>query len=125
MKKLFFIFLFAVGVSANAQNYFEGIVHQKDNNADWKFTMNRIDNSSFKVVYPALKCTAIWNLKKTEGDYKIYQEKITIGLDKCNDGEYIYVTDDIMGSSTQYFYIYKKIGDSAEIADGTIDIVEE
>lgn len=41
------------------------------------------------------------------------------------DGEYIDVVDDIMASSTQYFYIYKKMGDSVEIADGTLPIVEE
>lgn len=127
MKKLIFLSLLTAGIFVNAQNSFIGESNQKDNNTNYKFTMDRINDTSFKVVYPTLKCSSIWTLKETDQyNTRIYQEKITVGLDKCNDGEYIFVQDDIMGSDTQYFYIYKDIkGKTTLLANGTIDAVEE
>lgn len=125
MKKLIFLSLFTAALFVNAQDSFVGTSHQKDNDTSYKFTMDRINDTDYKVVYPTLKCSSIWKLKKTDDDYKIYQEKITTGLDKCNDGEYIFVQDDMMGSSTKYFYIYKDVkGIGATLAEGTIDPVE-
>lgn len=125
MKKLIFLSLLTAGLFVNAQDSFVGSSNQKDNNTNYKFTMDRINETDYKVVYPTLKCSSIWTLKKIESDHFIYQEKITVGLDKCNDGEYIFVKDDMMGSNTRYFYIYKDVkGLTALLAEGTIDPVE-
>ena len=118
--------MFSAAPFVNAQDAFVGISNQKDNNSTYKFTMERINETDYKVVYPTLKCSSTWKLKKIESDLFIYQEKITLGLDKCNDGEYIFVQDDVMGSDTKYFYIYEDIqAATALLADGTIDPVEE
>lgn len=85
MKKLIFLSFFTAGLFVNAQDSFVGTSHQKDNDTSYKFTMDLINDTDYKIVYPTLKCSSIWTLKKIESDLFIYQEKITIGLDKCNE----------------------------------------
>ena len=125
MKKLLLLSVLLTGSLFYAQDSFTGRGFQKNINDYWDFTLERSSDGNFTVVYPELGCSSVWTHKGKEDDFEIYQEKLTSGFDKCKDGDYIYITDDMMGSSTQYFYIYDKIGDQVETAYGTIDIAEK
>lgn len=67
-KKLIFLSLFSAALFVNAQDSFVGICHLKDNNSTYKFRMDRINETDYKVVYSTLKCSSIWKLKKIESD---------------------------------------------------------
>ena len=125
MKKLIFLFVVLATISLSAQKTFEGIGNQKNDGSTWEFTMKLKDNGDFEVVYPSLQCSSVWKFKKTDHEYRIYQEKLRTGFDKCVNDGFIYITDNFSGSGTQYFYIYEKIGDKFDTASGTIDEIEE
>jgi len=64
----------------------EGIGYQTPTNSAWKIDLEYDAKSeSFSIHYPSLNCSGEWELLESENNRLVFVERITTGLDKCDN----------------------------------------
>ncbi len=96
MKKTIFLsigFLFLLSTNIYTQEVpkwlhgeWEGIGYQAPTNSAWNIELNYdAQKKSFSINYPTLNCSGHWELIESKENRLVFVEKITEGLDKCDN----------------------------------------
>jgi hypothetical protein len=64
----------------------QGIGYQAPTNTAWKIDLKYdVKSESFSINYPSLNCSGQWELIESENNRLVFVERITTGLDKCDN----------------------------------------
>lgn len=73
--------------------HWEGIGYQAPTNSAWNIDLKCLkEKNSFSINYPSLYCNGHWELLESEINRLVFVERITEGLDKCDNNVKVVVT---------------------------------
>lgn len=62
----------------------DGTGYQISDNTTWTMRLSA-SGKKYIIEYPSLKCSGVWRLVSLDADKATFVEKITNGIDKCED----------------------------------------
>ncbi len=99
LSLLLLITLLSINISAQKKKsdwingIWRGTGFQLNNSSSWSIMFEANTNANvYKINYGSLSCGGKWELQKIEENRAVFIEKITVGKDKCINGNTIIVT---------------------------------